>query len=327
MARFPVSDHCDGTRFFNPSGRGARSFFAVPRWWWQSLFRAAPWPARVPPAPVAPAATPGAGQVAATAVGHATFLLRFPGLTVLTDPVFMHRAGPFGRFGPARVQPARPARHELPRVDVVLLSHNHYDHLDLGALRWLAREHRPLVLAPLGLGAWLAGRGVAGAVELDWWQAHALPGPAGARVVCTPAHHWSSRGPWDRCRTLWGGYWVQAAGGAVYCAGDTGWDGHFAAIQARLGAPDLALLPIGAYEPRWFMADVHLNPAEAVRAHRALGARRSLGMHFGTWRLTDEGIDAPLHELAAARAAQGVAEADFATLRCGETRLFPLGVG
>ena len=322
---FPVSDHCDGARFFNPQGPAPRSFRDLPKWWWQQARGSATaWPKSLP-SPVK-ANLPGSlatGQVAATFIGQATFLLQYAGCTILTDPVFGSRAGPFGLLGPKRVRPPALRLGELPRVDLVLLSHNHYDHLDLSSLRWLAQHRRPLIVVPLGLKAWLEARGVANVVELDWWQSHFAG--AGVEIICTPAQHWSSRWPWDRCLTLWGGFMIRAAGGSTWFAGDTGWGPHFAEIQARLGAPALALLPIGAYEPRWFMAAVHMNPDEAVQAHLAVGARLSLAMHHGTFRLTDEGLEAPLRDLAAARDRHGVRVTAFAAPACGETVVAPLG--
>jgi L-ascorbate metabolism protein UlaG (beta-lactamase superfamily) len=321
---YPITDHCDGERFFNPHGPSARAFSDLPKWWWQR-FRGSvtPWPSAVPPgSPVQLPAAVAAGEVAATFIGHATYLLQFASLTVLTDPVFGSRAGPFGILGPKRVCPPALRLGELPRVDLVVLSHNHYDHLDLASLRWLARQRRPQFVAPLGLKPWLEARGVGPVVELDWWQSH-WAGPE-MEVTCTPAQHWSSRSPWDRCRTLWGGFWLGTPRGAVYFAGDSGWSGNFAAVQARLGSPAVSILPIGAYEPRWFMESVHMNPTEAVNAHLALGSRRSLAMHFGTFQLTDEGIDAPARDLAAALAARGVAPEAFTVPGIGETLVLPL---
>jgi L-ascorbate metabolism protein UlaG (beta-lactamase superfamily) len=204
----------------------------------------------------------------------------------------------------------------------VLVSHNHYDHLDLPTLRWLARERRPLIVTTLGNKAWLESRGVANIVELDWWQAHqAAPE---LEVICTPAQHFAARWPWDRCLTPWGGFMLRTAGSSIFFAGDTGWASYFIEVKTRLGSPALALLPIGAYEPRWFMEAVHMNPDEAVRAHLALGARQSLGTHFGTFQLTDEALDAPLRALAAACTAHGVEPGAFATMNFGETRLLAL---
>ena len=323
MPAFPISDHWDGERFFNPLGRQqARGFSELPRWWWQRLVlrQGTRWPntAPAPLKPVLPENIP-AGQLAVTFIGHSTFLLQLPGLNILTDPVFATRAGPFGWLGPKRVRPPALRLPELPRIDVVLLSHNHYDHLDLAALRWLARHQRPALITTLGNKTWLEARGVAHVVELDWWQSHAVRADLG--VTCTPAQHFAARTPWDRCRTLWGGFMLRTPAGPVFFSGDTGWAPHFAEIKTRLGAPELAFIPIGAYEPRWFMAPVHLNPDEAVRAHLALGARQSIGMHFGTFQLTDEDIDDPLHALAAARDTQGVGAEHFSVLGFGETRL------
>jgi L-ascorbate metabolism protein UlaG (beta-lactamase superfamily) len=316
---FPVTDHCDGVRFFNPHGPSARSFSDLPKWWWERLRGSAkPWPGSLPAgAPVVLPDHVPAGQMTATFIGHATYLLQFAGLTVLTDPIFASRAGPFGLFGPKRVQPPALRLGELPRVDIMLLSHNHYDHLDLPSLRWLVQHRRPLMVAPLGLGTWLAARGVPGVVELDWWQTHFTP--AGDEIVCTPAQHWSSRWPWDRCRTLWGGFLLRTAHGSVWFAGDTGWGRHFADIKSRLGAPDYAVLPIGAYEPRWFMEPVHMNPDESVSAHLALGARRSLAMHHATFCLTDEAYDAPKRDLAISRNRHGVDPSSFLAPSVGET--------
>lgn len=326
--RFPVTDHCDGERFFNPDGVQAPSFSSLPKWWWQRLVlgQGERWPANLPPSviPNLPSAIP-AGQIAATFIGHATFLLQFPGLNLLTDPIFSDRASPVSWAGPKRVRPPALSLAQLPRIDVVLLSHNHYDHLDLPSLRRISREKRPLIVTTLGNKTWLEKRGIGNVVELDWWQAHRFS-PA-LEFVCTPAHHFAARWPWDRCQTLWGGFMIKASDGLVFFSGDTGWGSHFAEIRERLGAPDLALLPIGAYEPRWFMAPVHMNPAEAVRAHLALGSRQSIGMHFGTFELTDEGIDAPFHDLAAARRIHGLAESDFITLDFGGTRYTNLGTG
>jgi len=318
---FPLSDHCDGRTFFNPrGGLQAPSFSSMPKWFWQrALGQRRAWPKRLPP-PLTPSlsAKGPAGQLAVTFIGHATFLLQLPGCNVLTDPVFSSHAGPFGLLGPRRVRSPALALGQLPPIDVVLLSHNHYDHLDLSSLRWLARERRPLVVTTLGNRAWLEARGVGNVVELDWWQMHrATPD---LEVDCTPAQHFAARTLRDRNRTLWGGFALKTAVGSIYFAGDSGWSGSFETIGARLGPFDLALIPIGAYEPRWFMEAVHMNPDEAVRAHLAVRSRRSLGMHFGTFQLTDEAIDAPLIALGEARTRYSVAPADFATLDFGETR-------
>jgi L-ascorbate metabolism protein UlaG (beta-lactamase superfamily) len=275
-------------------------------------------PPRTPslPATIAP------GTVAVTWIGHSTFLLQLPGVTILTDPVFASHAGPFGRLGPRRVRPPALRLDQLPTIDLILLSHNHYDHLDLNALRWLSREWRPLIITTLGNRTPLQTRGVGNIVELDWWQSHRPS--ADLDIVCTPAQHFSARTLWDRNQTLWSGFVLATAAGAIYVAGDSGWCGSFNEIGARLGPFGLALIPIGAYEPRWFMQAVHMNPDEAVRAHLAVRARQSIAMHFGTFQLTDEAIDAPPEALVDARTAHGVAAADFAVLDSGETRVIAL---
>lgn len=287
----------------------------------------AKWPARVvDPAFPPPPAAAEPGSVAVTFINHASFLIRLPGAVVLTDPIFSERCSPLQWAGPRRARPPGIALADLPRPDVVLLSHNHYDHMDRASLRALQRRWAPVFVTMLGNARLLAGLGIE-ATELDWWQDACPKGlPAGAlRITATPARHFSARTPFDRNRALWGGFMLGSADGQVLFAGDSGAGPHWGAIRARLGAPDVALLPIGAYEPRWFMAPVHMNPAEAVQAHLALGARRSVGMHFGTFQLTDEAIDAPLDALVAAREAAGLPAKAFTTHGFGETRVYPLG--
>lgn len=275
--------------------------------------------------PVFPQATTDAGFLAAnrtqptlTWVGHSTFLVQLGGLNILTDPHFTARASPLRWAGPARLVAPGLALHALPPLDLVLISHNHYDHLDEGSVRWLARHHpQALFVVPLGLRDWLQRRGVANAVELDWWQARAAPG---FTVTAVPAQHFSGRGTHDRNRTLWCGFVVEAAGRKLYFAGDTGYSKDFADIGARFAPIDLALIPIGAYQPRWFMRAMHVNPEEAVRIHQDIGARRSVAMHWGTFRLTEEPLDEPPQALAQALAAAGVAPERFWVLQHGEMR-------
>ena len=321
---YPNSDHYDGTHFFNPepmtrqpNGRrfGLLSFLAARLRRDETQWPA--WPAWVEnsphPAPNAPPPT-------LTFIGHSCFLIRLPGLTILTDPVFSRRCSPSQWLGPKRVRAPGLALAALPKIDLVLLSHNHYDHMDLAALRALRRHFPALVLvAPLGNAAYLAKKGLRDAVELDWWQAVEV---GQSNITLTPARHFAARTLWDRNKTLWGGFFISHAGQKIYFAGDTGATKFFAEIKTRLGAPDLALLPIGAYEPRSFMAPVHINPDEAVQAFLTLGARLAVGMHFGTFHLTAEPIDAPERDLAAARTAAGIKAEDFTTLQVGETAGF-----
>ncbi|MCB1105264.1 MAG: MBL fold metallo-hydrolase [Opitutaceae bacterium] len=318
---FPVSDHCDGRRFFNPRGHINRSWADVLRW--RRTSQPQPWkptvdlPAReLPP-------HPGDDTLTCTFINHATFLLRWAKLTVLTDPVYSPCAGPFGWLGPRRVHPPGIAFDELPRVDVVQLSHDHYDHCDLPTLRRLARRDSPLAITPLGNADLLRRAGFAAerVIELDWWQTHALPDHI---VTLTPARHWSNRLSGRRNARLWGGFHMDAGNQRVLFTGDTGYDAvFFREIGERLGALDLALIPIGAYEPRWFMAPQHCNPFEAGQIHLDLKARQSFGMHWGTFQLTDESREAPLNELAAARIKLGIASTGFRVLQPGETAHIP----
>lgn len=323
--RFPVTDHCDGERFFNPDGIQARSFKDLPKWWWQRLVlrQGERWtkPVAANQIPQLPA-TISEREVAVTFIGHATFLIQFPRLNLLTDPVFSERVSPVSWAGPKRARPPGLSLQQLPRIDVVLVSHNHYDHLDLPSLRQLARAHQPLIVTTLGNKAWLEKRGMKKIVELDWWQTQRTAPEF--EITATPAHHFAARWPWDRCRTLWAGFMMQMKQGRIFFSGDSSWGAHFAEIRDRCGAPDLAFIPIGAYEPRWFMESVHMNPQEAVRAHRALGARRSIGMHFGTFQLTDEGIDQPVTELGAACLSDNIDTADFIVPSFGQTQTIPL---
>lgn len=316
--RGPPSDHFDGRRFFNPDASAGRSLIDLLRWRLTAARTA--WPERVVnrAQPALPASL-GAGQVALTFINHITFLIQFCGLNVLTDPVYSERASPFRRIGPRRVRDPGLAFEDLPPIHVVLVTHNHYDHLDIETLLRLEEVHAPRFITSLGNGPFLEQFALRGVQELDWWGSLDV---AGSKVTMTPAQHWSTRGPGNRNRTLWGGFIVAVGELQIYFAGDTGYWRHFADIRARYGRMDLALLPIGSYEPRWFMRDQHMNPDDAVRAHVDLDARVSVATHFGCFELTDEGIDDPVVDLAAARERHGVTAQSFQVLETGETRLF-----
>jgi L-ascorbate metabolism protein UlaG (beta-lactamase superfamily) len=304
----------DGTHFRNPGERAGHGGFLR----WMLHRRPARWPRWVAdetfPAP-RPAA---ADALAATFIGHSTWLLQLGRVAVLTDPIWSMRAGPLGFVGPRRARAAGQPMEALPRIDVVVVSHCHYDHLDLPTLRRICADSSPTAVTGLGNGRHLAKAGLP-ARELDWWESVAV---GGVRITYVPAQHFSARTPFDRNRVLWGGFVIEANGLTAYFAGDTGYGPHFGAIRVACAPIDLALLPIGAYEPRWFMAFHHMNPEEAVRAHLDLGARASVGMHYGTFQLTDEAIDAPVAALAAARERYGVPEEQFRALGFGETVSF-----
>jgi L-ascorbate metabolism protein UlaG (beta-lactamase superfamily) len=313
---FAISDHCDGYRFYNPGVDIDKSFADL--WRMLNSGNRALWPEHVdngsfpaPPREVSPS------EIVVTPIGHATVLIQFAGLNVLSDPMYSKRASPVSWAGPARVREPGVALEALPSIDVVVLSHNHYDHMDMPTLRRLRDRWDPLIVAGLGNARLLASHGLQHVAELDWWQSIELD--PDVRLTFVPAQHWSGRAFGDRRRMLWGGYWLESRAARVYFAGDTGYPAQFREIRRRLGAPDIALLPIGAYEPRWFMAPQHLNPEEAVRAHLDLAAGLSIGMHFATFhQLSDEAIDAPVQALTVARREHGVPDDAFRVLGFGE---------
>jgi len=315
--RGPASDNFDGLRFFNPGQPDTdRSIGELLRWKWEG--KAATWPRHVPVRQTVPDERVQGLRV--TTVGHATMLIQAAGLNVLTDPLWAERASPLSFAGPRRVTAPGVAFEDLPPIDVVLLSHNHYDHLDIATLRRLQDRFAPLIVTPLGNDV-IVRRHVPDAriVTGNWGDAFDIG--AGAQAHIVPANHWSSRGVSDRRMALWGGFMLSTRVGLVYFAGDTGYGtgSIFRAMREQYGAPDLALIPIGAYEPRWFMSAQHVNPEEAVRIMLDLDCRRALGIHWGTFQLTDEAIDDPADQLAAALEKHGVQADRFAAARPGCT--------
>lgn len=316
---FPVSDHCNGRRFFNPGRHVNRNWLDVLRW--KSSSKPAAWPREIFPA-LSPSPLPPApidGTITATWINHATVLIQTRHGNLLTDPVFGERVSPFRRIGPKRVHPPGIAWDQLPPIDAILLSHDHYDHCDMGTLRRFATLPRPpRLITPLGNGglARAAGFPTGQVTELDWWDAHELR--LGLHVRATPARHWSNRLSGKRNHRLWSGFFIHAGGRTAYYAGDTAWDDQiFTDVRKRCGAPDLGILPIGAYEPRWFMAEQHCNPAEAVRIHRTVQAGRSLGVHWGTFQLTDEAREEPPAALREALIAAKLPARSFVVLEPG----------
>jgi len=273
------------------------------------------WPSRIDEPPQRPAPLDGAVAVV-TFIGHATFLIQTAAGNFLTDPMYSERAGPFGLLGPRRVRQPAVRFDDLPAISTVLLSHNHYDHCDRPTLARLAKRFDPVVITPIGNGTLVKSTGLRKVEELDWWQdakTSALP------LTLTPAHHFSARTPFDRNRALWGGFTIAVAHQRIYFAGDSAYAPFFREVRRRFGPIDLALLPIGAYEPRWFMQAVHMNPAEALQAHLDLEASESIAMHFGTFQLTTEGIDEPVRALEQARLAHHVEPSAFRAIGFGES--------
>ncbi|PWU12051.1 MAG: hydrolase [Terriglobia bacterium] len=294
-----IPQHFDGTRFFNPDAPQVRGLLDLLRW--KRTSRAERSPRFI--ADVTPSKPPvrvGAEEIRVTMINHSTLLIQQAGWNILTDPIWSERASPLKAFGPRRHRAPGVRLEDLPPIDTVLLSHNHYDHLDPATLRALLGRHRPHFVVPIGLGQWLRSRNMVPVHELDWGESWR---DRGTVIHSVPALHFSGRGLFDRNQTLWCGYVIEAARRISYFAGDTGFGNHFAWIRERFGPPSVAFLPIGAYEPRWFMSPVHMAPDEAARAHQILGARTSIAIHHGTFQLADESIDAPkkrLRECAAA---------------------------
>jgi L-ascorbate metabolism protein UlaG (beta-lactamase superfamily) len=258
------------------------------------------------------------GELSVTWIGHATALLRIGGLNVLTDPNFSERASPVSWAGPKRQVPVPFGLDQLPHIDAVLISHNHYDHLDEASVLALNRQAGgpPLFLVPEGLADWFRERGIERVSSVPWWQQETL---SQVTFHAVPAHHWSARSLADRNHSHWAGWVVENSGQRVYFAGDTGYSKDFTAIGERFGPVDLALLPVGAYEPRDFMRDQHVDPEEAVAIARDVHAKVSVGIHWGTFSMADEALEAPLTELPRARQQAGLADDAFRLLAHGET--------
>jgi L-ascorbate metabolism protein UlaG (beta-lactamase superfamily) len=314
----PLSDHFDGIHFFDQHGSQPKKLSDL--LWWYTHRGATKWPEWAPsPYSDRPPRRVDGGALRVSFVGHATLLIQTAGVNILTDPVWSMRASPVSFAGPKRVNDPGVPFDALPPIDVVLVSHCHYDHLDVATLSALATPHRPRVVTPLGNDTIMRGHDTAIAAEARDWHERVEIGP-GIAITPVPMRHWSARGLLDRNKALWAAFVIETPHGKIYFVADSGYgDGHhFRAAREHYGPFRLAILPIGAYEPRWFMRDQHMNPAEAVRAFADSGAELALAHHFGTFRLTDEPIDAPLAALTAAREKAGIAPQRFRALQPGE---------
>jgi L-ascorbate metabolism protein UlaG (beta-lactamase superfamily) len=309
--------HFRDGRFFNPGVPG-HNFRQLLRWMRTRI--PGQWRSWIPsePGPPPPSRVHGS-ELRATFINHATFLLQTGDANILTDPIWSHRASPVQWTGPERHRAPGIRFEDLPPIDALLMSHNHYDHFDRPTLLRLARTHHPVVFCPLRLAKPLRRIGFREVNELDWWQStewHGIP------VHCVPAQHFAARTPFDRNRTLWCGWVLCPDGGNLYFAGDSGFGRFFQQIGESLGPMRLALLPIGAYEPEWFMGPVHMTPEQAVETHSLVRAQTTIPMHYGTFSLADDGETAPLERLR--RALEGDPEgARFQVLPEGEGRLIP----
>lgn len=319
----PETAHFDGSVFQNsvPMDKGAGDLM---RLGWGSMFDAEEWPDWVEIAQQKVPQLRLRSGLSVTFVNHASFLIQLDGINILTDPIYSDRASPSQLAGPARVHQPGIAFEDLPPIDVILVSHNHYDHLDEGTLRrFAAMEQQPLVVSGLGNGALFEKWGLKRHRDLDWEDSVEF---SGIQFTFTECRHRSGRGAVDQMKTLWGAFAIHSNSASVYFAGDSGYGPHFKSTGDRHGPFTLALLPIGAYEPRWFMADVHVNPQEAVQAHLDLRAERSVAMHFGTFQLTYESYGQPAEDLAAALTAKNLSAEDFDVLQPGDTALIVAAV-
>ncbi len=322
--RGPISNHFNGLRFSNLDGvnapLGFKSFIK-----WRLHDKPTPWPAHRDNlfTPVVKQRVLG-DDLQVTFVGHITVLLQTQGLNILTDPIWSERASPVQFIGPKRVHEPGINFSALPPIDVVLISHSHYDHLDIPTLQRLEQQFHPVFITGLGNDALLKKRLGSNAriVSLDWWQSHRVN--TELNILFVPANHWSKRNLFDTNKTLWGGFILQSKGGNIYSAGDTGLgDGSIFSQIADYGPFRLALLPIGAYEPRWFMRYSHVNPAEAVKVFNIIKPQYAMAVHFGTFHLTNEGIDEPIIALDKALNEAQLTQQQFRVLQVGEEWQLP----
>jgi L-ascorbate metabolism protein UlaG (beta-lactamase superfamily) len=316
----PISDHFDGEHFFDPDGTPPKPLRDLLRWQFGSGRKRQAWPEWVP-SPYADTPPPrvSGDHVRFSFVGHVSWLIQTSGLNILVDPVWSERASPFTRAGPKRHNDPGIAFNALPAIDVVLVSHGHYDHLDVATLGKLAKKFSPRVITPLGNDLTMRDADDAIRAEAFDWHDRVELGN-GIAVTLVPTRHWSARGMFDRNKALWASFVLETPAGKIYIVCDSGYGdgGHFRRVAEAHGPLRLAILPIGAYEPRWFMLDQHMNPSDAVKALADCGAPQALAHHHGTFQLTDEAIDAPATALTEALDEAGIARERFVALKPGQ---------
>ncbi len=315
----PVSDHFDGKQFINPENVKAKGFREVLQWminrkrgvWHEKktvLFGEKP-----------VIHVEHGFQI--TFVNHSTFLIQVDGLNILTDPIWSKRTSPVEWAGPKRMRHPGIKLEDLPKIDLVLLSHNHWDHLDIATMKKIHAIHHPKIITPLGVKAFLEKEGVKGAGDIDWWQEEVIN--HSVKIQSVPAQHFSGRGMFDRDATLWCGYVIKRAGGNIYFVGDTGYNSKtFKEIGERCAPIEIALVPIGAFKPEWFMSPIHCSPQEAVTIHQEIRASRSIATHFGTFPLADDGEEEPVNELRKSMLKSGIHAESFLVLEEGVPRRF-----
>lgn len=313
----PKTDHFNGTSFTNLNGAKSKGFGDVFKW----ILRRdqGPWSQNYETT-VGPKPTSSSEQLKITFVNHSTFLIQWNDINILTDPIWSERCSPVSFAGPARMRTPGIRYEDLPTIDMVLLSHNHYDHLDLPTVKKLESDFSPLFITPLGVSRFLAKKGIKNTLELDWWDETTNR----LKITAVPAQHFSSRGMFDRDKTLWAGYVLEYEDKKVYFAGDSGYGPFFKKIGKKFGPIDVSLIPIGAYLPRWFMSPIHVSPDEAVRIHQDVKSRHSIAMHFGTFPLADEGQGKAEEDLILALEAGKVEQKAFVIPQEGEAITFPM---
>lgn len=311
----PESDHFNGKTFMNPEGVKAKGFKEVTRWFFTR--KPGKWEQVTEHSYSAKPADRITEGMRITFVNHSTFLIQVNGLNIITDPIWSERASPFTWAGPKRMRPPGIRFEDLPPIDLVIISHNHYDHLDIATMKRLAQEHKPKVITPLGVGMFLQEEQITMATDLDWWDEVTIND--NVHIQAVPAQHFSGRGGiGDRDGTLWCGYVIKSKSGNIYFAGDTGYNNRtFKEIGEKAGPIKIALLPIGSYKPEWFMSPIHVSPEEAVKIHLDVKAEKSIAMHFGTFALGDDGQHEATKELQNALRKNGIATEDFEALQEG----------
>lgn len=313
-----VSDHFDGKRFVNPGKIEAKGLPDLLKW--VTTRAKEPWTEEIDPF-IGPAPKDRIDEgTVITFVNHATFLIQTHGLNILTDPVWSDRCSPISFIGPKRMRPPGIRFEDLPDIDFVLLSHNHYDHLDVPTLKKLIKKSDPAIITPLGVGQFIEKLGGKSFTGLDWWQE--IPLGENLSLVSVPAQHFSGRGSIDRDATLWCGYVLKTASGNIYFTGDSGYGSFFNDIGDKFGSMICSMIPIGAYKPEWFMSPIHISPQQAVQVHQDVGSLLSIGMHFGTFPLADDAPAQTIHELKDALMRAGCNDGEFIVLKEGTSVKF-----
>ncbi|MCP4755183.1 MAG: hypothetical protein GY866_30310 [Proteobacteria bacterium] len=316
----PPSDHFDGSHFFNKEPD--HTFTDELKWLWE--METVEWPEWIDDPPQSkPVESVKDGKLRITFVNHATVLIQMDGLNILTDPIWSERAGPLSWLGTKRIRAPGVKMEDLPKIDVVLISHDHYDHLDLPTLKRLDERFRPVILVGLGVKRLLASESLSNIYELDWWRSRTLHS-TNVKITLVPARHNSGRAPFQHNKTLWGGFVVEGSAGKVYFAGDTAYDSFLELIKKRFNGFRLTVFPVGSYEKRWFMKDQHMNPDDAVKAHVSLNSKQSVGMHFGTFvEHPEQTVDAHEKDLSDALKKYRVPKTQFRILKFGEGKDVP----